>query len=174
MTHTAPRHKFPLPLAPLQVSSAAALSKGDLVAALDLSRQASALEVAAELLMLPSSTTLFFIPGTAFHGVVALRIAAAAAIRTTSSAPLLGLGGATVRSLLKEASASFDACLLGRPNLSACLLGSARAHSALGEKKAARAAYAQLLAGWQAVKGGVPAKQSCKKAWKEAQAYASG
>ena len=160
MTHTAPRHKFPLPLAPLQVSSAAALSKGDLVAALDLSRQASALEVAAELLMLPSSTTLFFIPGTAF--------------RTTSSAPLRGLGGATVRSLLKEASASFDACLLGRPNLSACLLGSARAHSALGEKKAARAAYAQLLAGWQAVKGGVPAKQSCKKAWKEAQAYASG
>ena len=170
--HTALRQNRPSPPLPPQVSSAAALSKGDLVAALTLARQASALEVAAELLMLPSSTTLFFIPGTAFHGVVSLRIASVAAAQTSPSASsTLALDGATAHSLLKEASTSFDACLLGRPNLSACLLGSARTQSAQGDKKKARAAYAQLLAGWQAVKGGVPAKQSCKKSWKEAQAH---
>ena len=147
------------------------MSKGDLVAALTLARRASALEVAAELLILPSSTTLFFIPGTAFHGIIALRIALASAQTMPFASSTLALDGATAHSLLKEASASFDACLLGRPNLTACLLGSARAHLALGEKKKARAAYAQLLAGWQAMKGEVRAKQSCKKAWKEAQAH---
>lgn len=149
-----------------EVRAARALASGALSKAMKLSAQASGLEAEAVKYLLPSSTSLYFLPGTAFHGVMAYRM---------SSSPWAMEAGSQ-KELLQSAAASFDECLSpqGRPNLAVCLLGKARVatQQAGGEcTKTATAAYKQLRIVWLGSEVGKPAREGCTEAWAEAANY---
>jgi len=148
-----------------QVASAAALAGGELRVAMEQAEAAAAAERAAPALLLPISTSVFFVPGTAFHGAMALRVHALQQAAAATASP----SGRTQPALLAAAAASFDDCLApaGRPNLPPCLLGAARAARALGNDSAA-GHYQRLLQVW------TDAPPACGTARAEAEAYADG
>ena len=167
-----------------QVRSAIALSSGRLQAAIDLAERAARYETAA--VPLPTSTSLFFTPGTAFHGALALRIASVAmpgpGRLNTASSPQAELtealimipglrDGTSVGDLLLTATKAFEQCLEGRPQLPLCQLGAARSLSHLPQREAEAKAgahhYQGLLSTWGAFMG-EPASRDCKAAWLEA------
>lgn len=152
----------------IEVKSARALSSGHLELALQLGQQASELEVQAVAALLPSSTSLYFLPGTAYNGALALRLS------TTPWATRTGRS----ETLLKVALRSFDQCLApaGRPNLSACLLGRARTARALSSGPCSRGAtldYMQLMKNWLGSDLGEPAEHGCREAYGEVKDYMS-
>ena len=133
-----------------------ALTAGNLSDALLWAEAARDLETSATSFLLPTSTSLFYIPGTAFHGILSLRIAQGASLPD----------GWTRGKLLRTAADSFDLCLssMGRPNLPPCLIGAARAASALGDESAAHH-YNRLVAVWDAP------PPACSLALEEARAF---
>lgn len=139
-----------------QVGAAFAYADGDVARALEISMEARQLEVAAVDVLLPTSTSLFFIPGTAFDGVLSLKVAERA--RTPNEK----------RALLTRASDAFQHCLSpqGRPNLPLCLIGGARAASGLGRHAEASTLYRTLLSTW---KDSPAAAKVCAPAHHEAQ-----
>ena len=143
-------------------------------AAIELAGMAAGSETDAAAGLLPTSTSLYFVPDTAFQGALALRIATALApasapavdVGTTAasqgtppgtaseSPPRRGLSGggsmeaaSLVQSLLRVASGAFDACLEGRPNLPICRLGAARAAARLAAEAAAAAGKGHAAGG---------------------------
>mmetsp|Transcript_57161 Transcript_57161/g.99976 ORF Transcript_57161/g.99976 Transcript_57161/m.99976 type:complete len:851 (-) Transcript_57161:116-2668(-) len=153
-----------------EVKSAASLVVGDLAGALRFAEQARDDEIRAVQFFVSTSTSLYFIPGTAWHGIMCLRLLQGDAAKLPK-AP---------RELLNDAKASFAHCLspAGRPHLSACLLGAARVEQELwklqgrtGRSPEAQAFYDQLLTLWgksRRVKSDPPAADVCDEAWKEA------
>jgi hypothetical protein len=174
-----------------EVRSAMALSSGRLQAAMDQAALAAEADNAA--VIMPVSTTLYFTPGTAFLGALALRVATVATkltyARGSSSAiidkgilskPVPGLKNhTTVADLLHSALEAFEKCLDRWPDLPLCQLGAARTNDLLRAKAKARSHYKAkarshykaLLSTWGAFKG-KPARKSCKDAWREADAWA--
>merc|ERR1719343_1913710 len=58
-----------------QVASSANLVQGNLTKALMLAKHANDLEIEAVSVLLPTSTSFYFIPGTAFYGMLCLLLA---------------------------------------------------------------------------------------------------
>ena len=128
----------------LQIRALAALTRNETALARALVANASALELAATTLVVPSSITLCFLPSSALEGWLLLTRAADAA--------------AAVR--------AFEACLAptGTPHAALCALGLARAHAALDQRSEAVVAYSEVITEWG--HGG-----SCGAAVDEATAY---
>lgn len=133
-------------------------------------------------MLLPSSTSLYFTPGTAYQGAFILRVATVAghgAVSSTSRgsrSPLeLRIPGlrnkTTPLDLLAIATTAFEQCLEERPNLPLCQLGAARANAMLKVKAKSQRHYKGLLSTWGAFKG-KPARKECATAWREASAAA--
>jgi len=88
------------------------------------------------------------------------------------SKPVPGLKNhTTVVDLLHSALEAFEKCLDRWPDLPLCQLGAARTNDLLRAKAKARSHYKALLSTWGAFKG-KPASNSCKDAWREADAWA--
>lgn len=131
----------------LEIASARSLSSGDVDLALQHARDACELEIRAVSKLLPTSTSLYFLPGTAFGGVMLLHVASDSTLlsKTSTSAP----------ALWKESDRMFSSCLnaTGRPRLPLCLLGRARANRELGRRDEAASMYELLLRGWSSSAG---------------------
>jgi len=167
----------------LQVASSAALSAGNLTLALSLAKQAGDLEWAAVDVLLPSSTSVYFIPGTASYGILALRVAEMAnTMKEKSGSDDAGLNSDAIDALLKQAKKAFERCLApeGRPNLSLCLLGAARVERLIEsqgmekgqeeeEESRTKEFYKRLMQNWvEGGDGGKAAEEGCADAWEEA------
>lgn len=156
-----------------EVNSAASLVVGDLAAALRFAEQARDDEIRAVRYFVSTSSSLYFIPGTAWHGILCLRLLQGDVAKLPKEP----------RELLNDAKASFAHCLspAGRPHLSACLLGAARVEEKLwklqgrtGRSPEAKVFYDQLLTLWgesRRVKSDPPAADVCNEAWKEAEGF---
>jgi len=163
-----------------QVHSAASLVAGDAQGALKFAEQSRDDEKRAQSFFLPTSSSLYFIPGYLWHGMICLRLLEA-------DAPPAPRPKETME-LLKEAQASFAYCLspAGRPNHTACLLGAARVEDHLwkleghsGRSPKAANFYKTLLVVWgganRRVVSDPPASDTCSEAWNEAAGgHASG
>ena len=171
-----------IPFLCLSRRSAIALAAGQLQAAIDLSQIAANYENAG--IALPTTSPLYFTPGTAYQGALALRVASVAA--AASASPLDATGGrmkrstipglknTTVADLLSTAASAFEQCLEGRTKLPLCQLGAARSNAKLGGAKAkakAQSFYRDLVATWGGFKG-QPARKECSVAWREAKSWA--
>ena len=124
----------------LQLTAVQKLLQGDVEGALADSEAASEAENAAVTdLLLPTSTTLFFLPSDAVDGMVAGWAAAAAPASSPEQLPYL-----------QRSQTSFERCLepLIRPNHTVCLLGLARVSAALQDRPTAKFAYSRLLDIW--------------------------
>jgi hypothetical protein len=143
-----------------QVRSASAFANGNHTGALAWSAKARDLELAALAYFLPTSTSLFFVPGTAFDGSMSLVVA-----NTTAD-------HAVRRALLLRAKGSFAHCLSphGRPNLPICHIGAARTALALGDSGLAQAHYRGLVSTWA---NSSTAAAACSPALAEAAAHLS-
>ena len=124
----------------LEIRAVEKLLKGHIEESLSLAAEASTLEnYASRNMLLPTSTTLFFLPADSIDGVVSGWAAAA----TTNSY-------STRVSYLQRSQAAFSRCLepLIRPNHTICLTGLARVSRALGDDETASFAYQRLLDIW--------------------------
>eukprot|EP00211_Chloroparvula_japonica_P003781 CAMPEP_0119123466 /NCGR_PEP_ID=MMETSP1310-20130426/3410_1 /TAXON_ID=464262 /ORGANISM="Genus nov. species nov., Strain RCC2339" /LENGTH=707 /DNA_ID=CAMNT_0007113297 /DNA_START=40 /DNA_END=2163 /DNA_ORIENTATION=+ len=133
----------------MQVQAMEEFNLGDIERARLLAKTGAELEREASRSILPTSTTLYFIPGDAFYGWILL----------ASATP-------TETAVNQAAEDAFASCLspLIRPNNSLCLLGHARASARLGHVEAARIAYTALLSLWKE-------DSNCGEARTEAQNY---
>ena len=128
----------------LQISALAALTRNQTAHARDLIANASALDTVAASLLVPSSTTLCFLPSSALEGWL-----------------LLTHAGDAV-----AAVAAFEACLgpTSTPHNGMCALGLARARARLNQRREATTAYTEVIAQWHG-------NGSCGAAIDEAAAY---
>ncbi|GAB5364185.1 hypothetical protein AAMO2058_000947400 [Amorphochlora amoebiformis] len=120
----------------LQIDSVRYYAAGDLESAVQKAQMSSQTTEEAMHNLVPTSTSLMFIPGTAFYGIMSLMAAA----ETMDSNKR--------NSYLKSSIEGFSSCLqpLGRPNHLLCLLGKARAAKALGDKSTASSSYSAFMA----------------------------
>lgn len=140
-----------------QVQAAFAWANGDADGALSLAAVAREWEVAALARLLPTSTSLWFTTGTEFDGILSLKAADAERHATRKL------------ELYARANASFALCLSpqGRPHLTSCTIGAARAAAGLGDRALAQQHYLALLHSWN---DSATARTTCAPAYDEAAA----
>ena len=118
----------------LQVRALLHVVQGELTNAISSLQKATQLEYDAPNFHLPSSTTLFFFPSSAWEGIFRLFVA-------NVIGEGIGLGN------IKEANKAFQQCLTqaGHPNMPLCLIGKGRTITAANEKIPF---YLELLRQW--------------------------